>query len=64
MLPMERVTVARMATVKPQGWVQASLGMGSIQDFYYPHPKNKLTLANIISNKKSSSSTIKEFDRL
>jgi len=25
---MERVSVARMATVKPQGWVDAALGMG------------------------------------
>jgi|GEM_PF-2193193 len=28
-LPMARVSVARMATAKPQGWVDASLGMGS-----------------------------------
>ena len=27
-VPMERVSVARMATVKPQGWVDAALGMG------------------------------------
>ncbi|NOQ52204.1 MAG: hypothetical protein GQ578_08340 [Desulfuromonadaceae bacterium] len=27
-VPMERVSVARMATVKPQGWVHAALGMG------------------------------------
>jgi len=26
--PMKRVPVARMATVKPQGWVDAALGMG------------------------------------
>ena len=25
---MERVSVARMATVKPHGWIHASLGMG------------------------------------
>ena len=25
---MERVSVARMVTVKPQGWVDAALGMG------------------------------------
>ncbi|MCK4690534.1 MAG: hypothetical protein KAT20_01915, partial [Desulfuromonadales bacterium] len=27
-MPMERVSVARMATAKPQGWVHAALGMG------------------------------------
>jgi len=29
-LPTERVSAARMAAVKPQGWVHASLGVGDL----------------------------------
>jgi hypothetical protein len=32
-LPMEMASVARMATVKPHGWVHVSLGMGGARPF-------------------------------